>query len=105
MDQSADTTDWLISWDDQGLEVLVNITQIECDETLIRLRDGSAPDQMGKLMRRLLFRSRLNGQRNPEIWVFGADSAISEQQIRSAFELVPDAIKQLVRAHGISQCF
>lgn len=98
-----ETTDWLISWDDQALEVLVNITQLDCDETMIRLRDGSAPDLVGRMLRRLLFRSRLNSQRSPEIWVFGADAAITEQQIRSAFESDPEPIKRLIRARGISQ--
>jgi hypothetical protein len=94
---------WAITWDDLSIDGLVNLTAVECEDTLRRLQDGSSIDNVTRLLRMMMLRSRLNGHRSPEVWVFDSDEGVSEDQIRDWFRSAPDAAKALIRAKGIKQ--
>ncbi len=102
--EKAEVTTWVIVWDDLGLESLVNLTEIDCAETMLRLQEGSAPDGIARMLRMMQLRSRLNSHRNPEIWAFGVADTIDEGYMRRTFELNPEGFKRMIRASGIKQC-
>lgn len=96
-------TTWILSWDDTGLESVVNATELECQETFQRLSEGHAPDSVMRILRMLQLRSRLNSQRNYEIWIVETTGEINETFIREQFTNNMSAFKDLIRRKGIKQ--
>lgn len=96
-------TIWAISWDDTGLEAVVDLTELECRETFERLSTGYSPDQVMGMLRMLQLRCHLNSHRNTEIWLVESSDEIDEAFLWRQFDLNADGFKSLVRATGIKQ--
>jgi hypothetical protein len=103
MDTEAESTTWLIVWDDRGLDTLINLTEMHSNEIMQRLQEGSAPDNISRILRIVQLRARLNIHLNRETWVFEVGGGADENYLRSVFETDPDGIKQMIRDNGIKQ--
>jgi hypothetical protein len=93
-------------WDMNGLESLINVTQIEKEhkqwekENIFRilreknqtLKPAHVPLEM------MIMRAKCNSQRHYEIYTF--DSELSEQDISKTFETSPQVIADAIRNVG-----
>jgi len=99
-------TRFVAMWDMNGLESLINVTQIEKEhkqwekENIFRilkeenqtLKPAHVPLEM------MIMRAKFNSQRHYEIYTF--DSELSEQDIRETFETSPQVMVDAIRGIG-----
>lgn len=95
---------FVLSWDQLGLEAVVNATDIEQNEVFDILRDAPAtksrPRQLEAILSAMTMRARANGHRHYEIYAVEVDKSITEEQIRKYFEDDPQAMADLIRRRG-----
>ena len=112
MAKKRNSTTWLLSWDCNGLEAAVNVTEIEedsvkQDQTIMwatlantEYAENTAVRKMNKIMQSLLLRARYNPQRHYEIYTIGMDASITQASITQMFNDSPQAMADLVRERG-----
>lgn len=91
---------WILSWDDLGLEAVVNWSQKQSDFVEAALKEGHADNPVYDIINMLQLRARFNPHRHPEIWAVDIDDNMDEKLIREFFESSPNEIKELIRAKG-----
>ena len=94
---------WAISWDDYGLEAVVNLTSIECQRVMEVLADGDSLINPISTLRKMQLRAHINSQRNYEIWLVDAGETFTEDTFRNYFNLNEAAFKATVRKNGLKQ--
>ena len=93
-------------WDMNGLESLINVTQIEKEhaqwekENIFRIlkEENHAVKPAHVPLDMMILRAKFNSQRHYEIYTF--DSELSEQDIRETFEDSPQVIVDAIRGIG-----
>lgn len=90
---------FLLSWDCNGLEAVVNVTALNAERTWATLQDKPGPN-LNHLVTAIMMRARYNSQRHYEIYTVNMDKSISEQDIRAMFETSPQAMADLIRERG-----
>lgn len=95
---SLDT--YVAMWDCQGLECLVNWTEISRRRTWQALAGQPLSDIPNVNMMQL--RAQFNPQRNYEIYKFSVDRSVSVEDLRNMFDTDPQHIVNLIRKHGES---
>ena len=93
-------------WDMNGLESLINVTQIEKKhkqwekENIFRLLKEETPTVRPAHvpLDMMIMRAKFNSQRHYEIYTF--DSELSEQDIRETFETSPQVMANAIRKVG-----
>jgi hypothetical protein len=90
---------FLLSWDCNGLEAVINITAIDAERTWAALQDRSGPN-LNHIVSGIILRARYNSQRHYEIYTVNMDSSISESDIRAMFEDTPQVMADLIRERG-----
>jgi hypothetical protein len=93
------TNDFIIMWDEFGLECIIDITGKRHQYTMAILGDGIQPDI--KELNPMLWRARMNRHRAYEIYAQKCDSEITEEDIREQFENNPQEIVNMIREKGI----
>jgi|688.fasta_scaffold1334935_1 hypothetical protein len=105
---------FLLSWDQYGLESLVDLTTLESlrqqEEQYRMLKILSDPDavdpgdQTGAALNRtvqaILLRARVNSQRHYEVYTIQVDPSITEQMMWQMFNDSPQTAADLVRERG-----
>ena len=91
---------FLLSWDCEGLEAVINITEYEKTAVWAKLQDQDPPSEIGSMVRHLILRARANPQRHYEIYTLMAVNGISEEDIREMFNADPQGGADLVRDRG-----
>jgi len=94
------THDFVIMWDNTGLEYVGDITAVEQRVIMEALRGKETPRRALANPLHLRLRAQHNPQRHYEIYFFSAESGITEQDIREWFESNPQAAADLVRQRG-----
>lgn len=115
MARKSNTTTWLMSWDEDGLEALVNVTDMENksvseDERVVwetlkaskgeEVQSNTVKSEMNRIFQSILLRAQFNAQRHYEVYSVGIDAGISEDSIQHMFKENPQGIVDLVRARG-----
>lgn len=90
---------FLLSWDCQGLESVVNISNIEREIMWNTLQEHPLPD-LNKLVSNIMLRAKFNPQRHYEIYTVHVDISITEDDLRQMFSADPQGCADLVRASG-----
>jgi hypothetical protein len=93
-------------WDMNGLESLINVTQIEKEhaqwekENIFRIlkEENETVKPAPVPLEMMIMRAKFNSQRHYEIYTF--DSELSEQDIRETFEDSPQVIVDAIRGIG-----
>lgn len=86
-------------WCNEGLESLVNITQIEQKQVVSALSGEVFKGQRpGEILNYFVMRAKFNAQRHYEIYAFTSD--IPEVSILEAFENTPQLIVDTIREIG-----
>lgn len=96
--QSSET--FVISWDQYGLDGLVNTTAIERDITWSTLQNKSPQHNNISVVQAMLLRARVNSQRHYEVYAIEVSEEITEDDLKSMFEEQPQAMADLIRDRG-----
>ena len=100
------TTRFVVMWDMNGLESLINVSKIEKEhqqwekENIFRIlkEDNTTIKPVNVPLDMMILRARVNSQRHYEIYTF--DSELSEQDIRETFEDNPQVMADAIRNVG-----
>lgn len=100
------STRFVAMWDMNGLEALINVTQIEKKheqwekENIWRiLKEQNETVRPAPVpLNQMILRAKFNSQRHYEIYTF--DSELSEQEIRETFEDSPQVMADAIRNVG-----
>jgi hypothetical protein len=91
---------FLVSWDCQGLEAVINITDYEKETTWATLKNEDPPVRLGSMVNHLMLRARANSQRHYEIYTMNVAEGISDADIRGMFDADPQGSADLIRDRG-----
>ena len=91
---------FIMAWDCNGLEAVVNITDLEKEATWAMLQDQEPSKKISHIVNYLMLRARANGQRHYEIYTMNAQDGITDEDIRSMFESDPQGSADLIRDRG-----
>ena len=100
------TTRFVVMWDMNGLESLINVSKIEKEhqqwekENIFRVlkEDNTTLKPAHVPLDMMILRAKFNSQRHYEIYTF--DSELSEQDIIKTFEDSPQVIADAIRNVG-----
>ena len=104
MSEHSDT--FLISWDQLGLEAVVNVTDMDKQamwETLSstdQTHNNGRPSKVEQILTAMSLRARYNSHRHYEIYAIDVDTGVTEQDLRDLFEEGPQAAADLIRDRG-----
>lgn len=93
---------FVVMWDCNGLEYVCDITERQGRRLWNRLKDDPDHAQVPNIMH-LRLRAQFNAHRHYEIYLFEAQSGISEQDVIAMFESSPQAAADTIRELG--HCF
>lgn len=91
---------FLLSWDNTGIEAVINISEKEAENAWNVLADKPTSFRPGTVVQHLLLRARYNTQRHYEIYTLQVDAGITESDVREMFESDPQYAADLVRERG-----
>ena len=69
---------FLLSWDCEGIEAVINVTNYEKETAWALLQDQQPKSNLNSIVQQLLLRARYNPQRHYEIYTMTAVDSISE---------------------------
>ena len=93
---------FLVMWDCNGLEVVVDITEDEQARVWAALKGQEMPRSRLPNLNYLMLRARYNSQRNYEIYIVEATEGITAKDIEDMFENSPQAGADAIRRLGQS---
>lgn len=91
---------FLISWDCEGIEAIINVTDYEKAEMWAKLSNQDPPARLGSVVQHLMLRARHNSQRHYEIYTMTVEEGIGEEDVREMFENDPQGSADLIRDRG-----
>ena len=97
---------YILSWDCQGLEAVVNISDIEKEQMWEVLKSTGDNSNKGRsnivssIVGMITLRARFNSQRHYEIYCIDTDDTITTQDFRTMFEENPQGMADLIRERG-----
>ena len=91
---------FLLSWDQLGVEAVLNITEYEKEMVWAELSNQDQPAKLGSMIRHLMLRARANPQRHYEIYTMTVQDGITEEDVRSMFDADPQGSADLIRDRG-----
>ena len=91
---------FIMAWDSNGLEAVVNITDFEKEVAWSMLQDREPPKKIGSIVSYLMMRARANSQRHYEIYTMTVQAGITDADIRSMFDSDPQGSADLIRDRG-----
>ena len=95
---------FIFSWDEEGIDSIVPITQYEnwdAENTFRVLADQSAVrNPLNSILQSMLIRARVNSQRHYEIYAIDCDTNLDEEFWREQWKSAPQATADLVRERG-----
>ena len=91
---------FLLSWDCQGIEACLNVTDYEKEVVWANLSGEDPPAKLGGIIRHLMLRARANPQRHYEIYTMAVEEGITEDEVFEMFNNDPQGSANLVRERG-----
>lgn len=91
---------FLISWDCEGIEACLNVTDYEKEVVWANLSGQDPPARLSSVVRHLMLRARANPQRHYEIYTMNVEEGISENDVFEMFENDPQGSADLIRDRG-----
>ena len=92
--------EWLITWDDLGVEIISNISKHEQGIAESTVNDVIDYSDVSVILAWATTIARSNSDRNYEIWMFPADDSINGNMLRAFFDLDADVAKNFIRKIG-----
>ena len=98
------TNAFIFSWDENGIEAIVPITQYEnwdAENTFRVLADKpSVRNPLNGILQTMLIRARANSQRHYEIYAIDCDKSLDEYFWQKQWKTAPQATADLIRERG-----
>lgn len=95
------STLFLLSWDMTGLEVCINVTELDKKRMWDALSDNKDNSiSLNSLVNNILLRARYNAQRHYEVYTVNVTEGITEEDLRQMFENDPQTAADLIRDRG-----
>lgn len=91
---------FLISWDMEGLEAVINISAVEKEKIWNVLQDKDTNKNLSQIVNAILLRARYNAQRHYEVYTVAVSEGIDENDLRDMFENDPQGSAELIRERG-----
>jgi hypothetical protein len=91
---------WLLSWNCNGLESCINITEHEKKQVWDVLSDGNTSSTLYSIVNMILLRARYNTQRHYEIYTVNVDDSITKDDLMSMFDADPQGMADVIRERG-----
>jgi len=91
---------FIMAWDCNGLEAVVNITDLEKEATWATLQDKEPSKKISHIVNYLMTRARANSQRHYEIYTMNVQEGLTDEDIRGMFENDPQGSADLIRDRG-----
>jgi len=101
---------FVLSWDQEGLEAVVPISEIEREQMWQTLKQDFHNDNYQKfqgrfesvtaIVGRLMMRAKLNSHRHYEIYAIDVEDDITSDDLRDMFEQSPQSSAELIRERG-----
>lgn len=91
---------WLVSFDIEGFEAIINVSEAYIDESMEALVNDDYKSKLGSTYHMMEFRARFNEQRRPQIYTFRASSDITEETLRNLANENPQFLADFVRENG-----
>ncbi len=91
---------FLISWDMNGLESLIDLTTFEKERMWSTLQNKEPDSKINLTVNAILLRARMNPQRHYEVYTVRVDPSIDEEDMKRMFEENPQGMADLVRERG-----
>lgn len=98
----ANGTVFAFSFSNEGFEAIINLTQIDEEYVLAKMRDDKLPQSVSSLLNMLSIRARANAQRQMEVWLLKFDEDITEDMLMEMAEDDPQSMADLARREGTS---
>ena len=99
-DEVRDDNVFLLSWDMNGLEACIDLSDFEKAVMWNTLQGKDPNSKMNLTVNAILLRARMNPQRHYEVYTVRVDSSIDEEDMRHMFEENPQGMADLVRKRG-----
>ena len=90
----------LAMWDCNGLETLVNYTDLERRRTWAALKNTTDNSILMPNINAWILRAQANSQRHYEIYSFGIDETLDIDDIKTLFQENPQDIVDIIRKQG-----
>lgn len=97
MHSSKTTRKFLVSWCNEGLETLYDLTVWEQNRLWNILKETTDTD--APRLNVMIMRARANSQRQYEIYIFETDG-LDHDQVSEAFETTPQFMADFIRNNG-----
>jgi hypothetical protein len=95
------STQWVVLFDNEGLDTLVPWTDIAQDRMITKLSGGQIKSQNPQhIVSRIMMRAQFNPQRFPEVWTYQTDTDLPYDQMREMWNSDPQHMADLVRSKG-----
>ncbi|SRR6056297_1976051 len=88
---------FLFSFDQNGFEAIVNLTEIDEQCVLAKMADETPPQSVGSIISMCQMRARFNQPRNMEVWLAKLDESFTEEELLVWAERDPQAVADLAR--------
>lgn len=104
LELNVTTNAFIFSWDCEGIEAIIPITQYEKwdQENLMRMlkNENKKSNPLDTIIRTLIMRARSNPQRHYEIYAVDCDSSLDEEFWREQWNNVPQDTADIIREKG-----
>jgi len=97
----ANMSEFLISWDTNGIESIVPIGEWRNENLVAKLSGEHEPHNIGSTYNMLCMRARFNPQRFPQIWGINVDDNITAEMLREIADTTPQVLVDLVKEKGV----
>ncbi len=105
MEINLTTNAFIFSWDENGIESIVPITQYEQwdIQNLIKILKDQPTERnpLNSIIQRLILRAKFNTQRHYEIYAIDCDTDLDEQFWVQQWNSEPQATADLIRDRGL----
>ena len=94
-------TQWVVLFDNEGLDTLVPWSTIVEDRVMEKLSGGEIKAaNPNHIVSRMMLRARFNEHRHPEVWGYNTQEDIDYEDMRSMWQANPQYMADLVRSKG-----
>jgi len=95
------STQWVVLFDNEGLDTLVPWGELAQERMMTTLSGGNIKSANPQhIVSRMMLRARFNEQRSPEVWTYQTDNDIEYSEMRSLWEANPQYMADLIREKG-----